>query len=308
MKILVMGAGALGGFYGARLARDGHEVTLVARGAHLEAMQRDGLRVESPMGDLHVRDIRATDRPEGNPDIVLLMIKNRDVEAAGAQVKPFLNEGSAVVTVQNGVTAPERLGRVIGPERVISGSVFMPASIKAPGVILHSSDNSMVRAGVREGGPSDLCDRLIAALAATGVDAQRVDDTDRMLWEKMVFQSVFSAITSLTRLDVGPLRDCPETRALLRAGLGEAAAVGKAVGIDLDADVAEVQFTRLMESLPRHSHASMLDDLNRGKPLELEYLSGEIVRLGQEHGIATPTHRFMRAALMPFAEGAPAAS
>ncbi|WP_193139379.1 MULTISPECIES: ketopantoate reductase family protein [unclassified Meridianimarinicoccus] len=307
MKILVMGAGALGGFYGARLARDGHEVTLVARGAHLDAMQRAGLRVESPLGDLHVTDFHATDRPEGNPDIVLLMVKNRDVEDAGAQVKPFLNDDSAVVTVQNGVSAPERLGRVIGAERVISGSVFMPASIKTPGVILHSSDNSLVRAGVRDGGPSDLCDRLIAALAATGVATERVEDTDKMLWEKMIFQSVFSAITTLTRLDIGPLRDCPETLALLRAGVEEAAAVGKAAGINLDADVAEVQFARLMEGLPRHSHASMLDDLNRGKPLELEYLSGEIVRLGLKHGISTPTHSFMQAALLPFAQGAPAA-
>lgn len=305
MKLLVMGTGALGGYFGGRLAAQGHDVTFVARGQQLQALKENGLRLESPMGDLHLPHVQATDRPEGNPDVVLLMVKNRDVEAAGTALLPILKPGGAVLTVQNGVSAPERLGRIIGPERVIGGSVFMPADVKAPGVIRQSSDFSIVRAGVGPGGPAKKCDALIAALCAAGVDAAQVDDIDKLLWEKLIFLGAYSALTALTRLDIGPLRTCPETRLLLRRAVEEAAAVGTAIGIRLDDDVVETQFDRLDNGVPANSHASMLDDLNRGKPLELEYLSGEIVRLGAEQGIDTPVHAFVCAALAPFADGAP---
>jgi 2-dehydropantoate 2-reductase len=306
MRVLVMGAGALGGFFGARLQAAGHEVAFVARGAHLEAMGRGGLRVESPMGDLHLPQVLAVADPADapRPDIVLLMVKNRDLEQAAEALRPVLGPETAVMTAQNGVSAPARLAGAIGPERVIAGAVYMPADIRAPGVIRHSAPNARLQAGVAPGGPATACDRLLAAVEAAGIPAEPAGDVDALLWEKFVLLAPFAAITALTRLDAGPIRGCPETRALWRQAVEEAVAVGHAACPGLPGGQTD-RVDAMLDALPAGAHASMLDDLTRGKPLELEYLSGEIVRLGAAHGIPTPVHGMVRAALLPFVDGAP---
>ena len=305
MRVLVMGAGALGGFFGARLQAAGHEVAFVARGAHLAAMQSDGLRVESPMGDMHLPTVVAVADPAEapRPDVVLMMVKNGDLEAAAGALGPVLGPETAVMTAQNGVSAPARLAEAISPGRVIVGAVYMPADIRAPGVIRHSSPSARLQAGVAPGGPAAACDRLLTAVEAAGIAAERAEDVDALLWEKFVLLAPFAAITALTRLDAGPIRDRPETRALWRQAVEEAVAVGHAVCPGLPGGQAD-RVDAMLDALPEAAHASMLDDLTRSKPLELEYLSGEIVRRGAAHGVPTPVHAMVRAALMPRAEGA----
>ncbi len=304
MDILVMGAGALGGYFGGRLADAGHTVTFVARGAHLEALQQMGLKIQSPAGDLHLPEVNATHEPEpgANADIVLFLVKNFDVEAAAETLLPSLKPDSVIVTLQNGVSAHQRLGDIVGHDRVVPGIAFIPADVKAPGVVRHGAPLQKLVFG--KGRNAARIDKLATALKGVGVEVAVSDQVDVMLWTKFVFLSAFSAITTLTRLDIGPLRANPETADLFRRAMEETAAVGKAVCPDLPDGTAEAQW-QFLQSMPDNVHASMLDDLLRGKRLELNYLSGEVSRIGREHGIATPLHDFVTAALQPYVNGAP---
>lgn len=308
MRVMVMGAGALGGYFGARLAAAGHEVSFVARGAHLEAMRKDGLRVESPLGDLHLPDVAADADPAAlpRPDWVLFMVKNRDVESAARALLPALGPETLVVTGQNGVSAPDRLGAIVGAKRVVAGVVVMPADIRAPGVIRHSAPFHRIVLGVPGTPVTPGCAAIVEALKGAGIEATAADDINARLWEKFAGLSTLAAITSLTRLDIGPIRESPQCRALLRAALEEASAVARACCPTLDEAAMERSWAMLTETLPPHTHASMQDDLLRGRPIELNWLSGEIVRLGAEKGVPTPVHAVVTAALQPYAEGAPA--
>ncbi len=304
MRIAVMGAGALGGYFGGRLANAGHDVSLIARGAHLEALQAHGLRVLSPKGDLHVTDIRATADPSevGEVDVVLFAVKNRDVEGAGTAILPMMGADSYAVTVQNGISAWERLEAIVGKGRVVPGVARMPGDIVEPGVIRHSAAFDRLSFGEFTGERSVRVARLHDALQAAGTMPEIVDHILHDLWLKFCLQSTFSSMTALTRLDMGPLRECPESAALMRIAVDEAFEVGKAEVPDLPKDVADVAWETLMNMIPSDTHSSMLDDLERGKPLELEYLGGEVVRLGQKHGVPTPVQAFLYAALKPVSE------
>ncbi len=307
MNILIMGAGALGSYFGGRLQAAGHDVTYVARGAHLEAMQSRGLKIESGAGDLTLPDVRAVAHPsEGpQPDAVFFLVKNYDVETAAETLLPSLGPETFVVTGQNGVSAPDRLARVIGEERVTPGVVRMPADIRAPGVVRHPTDSDELWVGEFDGSSSDRVTGYIDAVNAAGMAGSVSLDIRAALWTKLIMLSGFSALTALTRLDIGPVRENPDTRALLIAALEETAAVGHAVCPTLGADALEDARDFLLEVAPPNVHASMLDDLNRGKRIELNYLSGDIVRIGKEVGVPTPTHAFVAAALAPFVDGAP---
>ncbi|MEM7303090.1 MAG: ketopantoate reductase family protein [Pseudomonadota bacterium] len=306
MNILVMGAGALGGYFGGRLAGAGHNVTFVARGAHLEAMQRDGLKIESPTGNLHLPKVQAVGQPEpdGSAEIVLFLVKNFDVESAAQSLLPCLNPNSVNVTLQNGVSTPQRLGEIVGPECVAPGIAFIPATVREPGVILHGAALQRLAFSKGTEANADRINMLASALREVGAEVTVSDDVQVMLWSKFVFLSALSALTTLTRLDVGPVRDTPETAALFRQAMEETAAVGKVLCPDLPESTVDEQWQFLL-SLPDTVHASMLDDLNNGKPLELNYLSGDVSRLGRENGILTPLHDFVTATLQPFVNGAP---
>ncbi len=304
MKIAVMGAGAMGGYFGGRLAEAGHDVWLIARGEHLAALKANGLKVLSPKGDIHSTDIHATDDPSevGEVDVVFFAVKNRDVETAGTAILPMMGADSFAMTVQNGVSAWERLENVIGKGRVVPGVARMPGDIAEPGVIRHSADFDRISFGELSGERSVRVSRLNDALQAAGTMPEILDHILHDLWLKLCLQSTFASMTALTRLDIGPLRDCPESAALMRLAVEEAFEVGKAEVPDLPKDVAEVAWDTMVNMLPDDVHASMLDDLERGKPLELEYLGGEIVRLGQKHSIPTPVQSFLYAALKPISD------
>jgi len=307
MKILVMGAGALGAYFGARLQAAGEDVAFVARGAHLEVMRARGLRIESAIGDLTLDSVRATDDPAEaeRPDVVLFMVKNYDVETAAKRLLPVLGSDTIVVTCQNGVSAGPRLAEVIGPRRVYPGAVYMPADIREPGVVRHSGQFHRLVFGAMEGPPAEIALAFGAAVAASGPDCDVSSDIWSTLWEKFVLLSSFSAVTTLTRLDIGPIRETPATRDLLVRATHEAQAVGTAECPTLADDAADKALTMMLDSMAPHIHASMLDDLNRGRRIEVDYLSGEVSRLGQKHGIATPVHDFVAAALAPYRDGPP---
>lgn len=303
MKIAVMGAGALGGLFGARLAQVGHEVCLIARGAHLEALQRDGLRILSPKGDAHIKDIQATGNPHevGFVDVVFFMVKNRDVESAAEAIKPMLGPDTLVVTCQNGITAWERLGAIIGADRVVPGVARAPGEIAEPGVIRHTAPLDILVFGEIDGSVSARCQQLCDALAEAGTTPQLTASILHELWSKFCGQSTLASLTALTGLDIGPLRETEASAELFRAAIREAHQVGKAVVPDLRDDILEHNWN-FIQRLPPTMHASMLDDLRRGKPLEHEYLSGDVVRLGKEHGVPTPIHSVLYAALKPLAD------
>lgn len=304
MKIAVMGAGALGGYFGGRFAQAGHEVTLIARGAHLEALRADGLHIDSVLGNAHIPDIAATDDPSGiGPvDLVLFMVKNRDVESAAHAIRPLLRPDTMVLTCQNGVTAHERLGAIIGAEHVLPGVARIPASVPRPGHILHESDFNTLVFGELAGGASDRCDHLAATInACSGASAKVSAAIVGDLWAKFCSQSVLASLTTLTGLDIGPLRDTPDSAELFRAAIAEACDVARAA-VPGYPDTALEQYWGFIQRLPATMHASMLDDLRAGKPLENEYLSGEVVRQGARLGVATPIHGVLYAALKPIAD------
>ncbi|MDU8914156.1 2-dehydropantoate 2-reductase [Aestuariicoccus sp. MJ-SS9] len=306
MRIAVMGAGALGGYFGGRLAAAGHEVTLIARGAHLAAIRSKGLRILSPHGDLHVTEIAATDDPGavGPVDVIMFMVKNYDVDAGAQAIAPMLGTDTMVVTCQNGVSAHERLGAVIGAERVVPGVARIPADVPEPGVINHSAMWDTLSFGDVDGRLTARIEEFRDAILGAGATAVVPESILHDLWEKFISQATLASLTTLTRLDIGPLRHNPDSRALFLAAMEETERVGRAVVPDLPTGLVEKAW-KIIGTLPDTMHASMLDDLNAGKRLEVDYLSGDVVRLGREHGVPTPIHEVFRAALQPFKDGPP---
>lgn len=307
MNILVFGTGGVGGYFGARLAASGEDVTFVARGEHLKAMRTEGLRVESALGDIRLRPTKVTDDPKsaGAIDLIMIGVKLWDTEAAARAIEPVVGADTAVVSFQNGVDAVDVLTQRFGPERVMGGVAHIAAVIDRPGVIRHHGSMQRLTFGELDGRQSARAERFLAACQKAGIDATVADDIQRVIWEKFVFIVGLSALTTLTRLPIGPVREDPVTRKLLGIVMREAAAVGRAKGVALDADAAEKQL-RFMDGLPYNMIASMLGDLQRGRRLELPWLSGAVVRLGEALGVPTPANRFVYAALKLYADGRPA--
>ncbi len=304
MKIAVMGAGALGCYYGGRLLQAGRDVSFVARGAHLEALKREGLRIESPLGDAHLPKINATSDPGdiGPVDMVFFLVKLYDTEDAAQVMSPLLGPETAVVSFQNGIDGWQRIGSLVGEDRVIGGLAVIPADIKAPGVVRHNGPFAKLVFGEFDGRISERCQALAATLDVDGIEALLVDNIDVRIWEKLVILSALSAITTLTRLPIGAILAEERSRALFRAAIDETHAVGRKACPALGESVADKSFA-FAEQMPRHMRASMLDDLERGKRLELDDLSGAVVRLGKAHGVPTPVHAMVQAALSPYRNG-----
>ncbi len=306
MKIAVIGAGGVGGYFGARLALSGEDVTFVARGAHLDALRTDGLRVLSSLGDMHLMPTRATSDAGtiGPVDLVMVAVKLWSTADAIEAARPLMHGDSTIVSFQNGVHAEGDLIAAFGRDRVIGGVAYIAALIEAPGVVRHNGNMAMLQFGELDDSASARVDSLLAACKRAGVDARIPPDINQALWEKFVFLASMSSMTALTRMPIGPIRDDPDTRALFRQLAAEVVAVGRAQGIALDNGTIDAMMTRA-DSLPAGMVASMLSDLQRGNRLELPWLSGNIVKLGAHHGVATPAHAFVCAALKLHVEGTP---
>lgn len=309
MRIVIMGAGGLGGYFGARLAAAGNDVAFIARGAHLAAIKRDGLRVNSALGDLHLRDVVATDDPSSlaPADVVMIAVKLWDTETAAEAVKPLVRSGTAVVSWQNGVNKDEVLTRILGRAAVIGGVGQIGVVIASPGVIAHTGTMAKLIFGEFDNQRSARVEALHAACVAAGIDAEIAADINLAIWQKFVFLVGMSNCTASMRSPIGPIRANPQARGLLLDVVREAVAVGRAMGIALPADYAEQRMI-FIDTLPPQMTASMQGDLARGNRLELPWLGGAVVELGERVGVPTPLNRAIRDVLALYVNGTPKAA
>lgn len=298
MKLAIMGSGGVGGYFGGRLAAKGYDVSFIARGRHLDAIRRDGLKIESANGDVHIYPAKATDTPSdiGPVDYVFFATKLWDTELGGKAIRPLINADSAVISLQNGVDAEDRLTMTLGREHVMGGVAQIASVIAAPGVIRHTGTMARIILGELDGSRTARAEALLTALHDAGIDAEIVDDIVTAIWRKFVFLVALSGVTSVTRHALGPLREDPHTRALLATIMKETIAVARAKGIDIDPAYVNDRLG-FLDTLPADMTSSMRQDLQRGNRLELDWLSGAVVRMGQELGIDTPANAFIYVAL-----------
>jgi 2-dehydropantoate 2-reductase len=303
MRIVMMGAGGVGGYFGGRMAASGADVTFIARGRHLQAILDNGLKIDSrDIGDAIVYPANATSDPStlGIADYVIIGVKLWDTEAVGRAMLPMLGPDTTVLSLQNGIECDELLADIVGAERLISGVAFIASSIGAPGVIKHIGTMQRIVIGERQGGSSARVEALHQVMLRAGITAEVSADIERTIWEKFVFLVGLSATTTLLRTTLGPIREDPQNRALLLEVMRETVAVGRAKGIDLPEDYAE-QRLAFADGLPVDMTSSMHHDLEAGNSLELAWLSGAVVRLGEEHGVATPANQRVVESLQPYA-------
>jgi len=307
MRIAIMGAGAVGGYFGGLLSLAGNDVTFIARGEHLRAMQQHGLTLETPKGTLHVTGARFVAEPGevGPCDIVLFAVKAYDIEAAAQPLKPLVDAGATIVSVLNGVDHQDRIGAVVGASNVIGGLALVSGVITAPGVIRYTSPMSSLRFGEADGSMSARAVAFRDACIAAGFGAEVVTDIRAAQWAKFVGLATNAALTSLIRLPAGYIYHDPEIIPMARRAFEEVAAVARAQGIDLPTDAAE-RALAMHQSFPKTMYASMYHDVAKGKPMELDSLSGYIVRKGRELGVPTPVHEMAYLALTPYLHGKPA--
>jgi 2-dehydropantoate 2-reductase len=306
MRIAVIGAGGVGGPFGAALAKAGGDVAFVARGAHLAAMRTRGLSVLGPRGDVHLGSVQATDEPAsiGPVDFVLFCVKLWDVESAGAAIRPLVGPDTAVIPLQNGVDASDRLIPILGRDAVMGGVAQISGTVAEPGVIRQTGTFMRLVFGELDGRPSARGAAFHSLCQSAGFDSVNSNEIRTALWEKFVLLATNSSVVALTRLPFGKLRDDPEVFALFEKAVAEVAAVGRAHGVDLPADL-EARTLRATRSFPPEMMPSMAVDLLRGNRLELPWLAGKVVALGRELGVPTPTYDIMYAALKPYANGKP---
>ena len=305
MKIAIFGSGGVGGYFGGKLAAAGEDVTFLARGAHLAAMQSAGLHISSPLGDVHVPKVQATDRPQavGPVDVVLFTVKLYDVELSAATLAPMIGPNTVVITLQNGVDAMDMVAKHVGAEHVAGGAAYVVVVIDKPGHLRHTTAQQLVF-GERDGRRSD---RLVAFEQAgikAGFQAQCSSDVEGALWTKFVRLATWSGMTSVTRSPMGVVRDTPATYEMMMAAIDEVIAVGNAKGVKFPGDLMEGTL-KLIKNFPASSKSSMLEDLERGRRLELPWLSGAVVRIGKDVGVPTPIHQFITTVLTPFVNGVP---
>jgi len=307
MRIAVVGAGGVGAGFGAALAKAGGDVTFIARGAHLAAMKSNGLKVESPRGDVHLQPTQATDDPAavGPVDIVLFCVKLWDVESAGKHIKPLVGPNTAVIPLQNGIDAPERLVPILGKQAVMGGVAQISASIVAPGVIRQVGTFMRMLFGELDGSRSQRGEAFLALCQKAGFDAMLSDQILSELWIKFILLATNASVMAVARQPIGKLRDDPDMRPQFVAAYNEVIAVGKARGVKLPANTLDMMLA-FNAGAPPTMKPSMALDLERGNRLELPWLGGKVVALGRELGVPTPTHATLYALLKPYTMGTPA--
>ena len=304
MRIAVMGAGGVGGYFGARLSDAGHDVAFIARGRHLAAMRQRGLAVTSALGDTILPRPAVTDDPTTlvPADVVLFAVKLWDTESAAEAIRPLVAKGGVVIPFQNGVESIERIGAVVGAERVMGGVAYIAATIGEPGVIAHTGTMARLRFGPVLPAQQVAAEALFAACKGAGIEAELSADIRRALWEKFAFLAAFSGLTSVARQPMGILRGDPDLRSTLEAAIRETWAVGRAKGIAL-ADDFVVQQMKFADGLPAEMKSSMLNDLIAGNRLEAPWLCGAVARMGSAAGVATPVNTTLFATLKPYGAG-----
>jgi len=299
MRIAVMAAGAVGGYFGARFADAGHDVIFFARGANLEAIRKSGIAIKSPLGDLHLKSVNVTDDPKtvGPVDVVLFAVKLWDLEAAAQALRPVVGPATQVITLQNGIDAVDTIAPILGAEHVAGGSTQIASTLEAPGVINHSSKLALIRCGRLDKRSDPTLAAFVDAGKKAGFDIALSDDIECELWTKFVTLAGTSGITASTRFPIGPLLADPDTRAFYLSLMQEVVTVGRKKGVNLPEDLAQQRLRTIETSFPPTMRASMANDLERGHRLELDWLAGRVVQLGRALGVPTPANSAVYAIL-----------
>jgi len=307
MRIAIAGSGGIGGPLGASLATAGQDVVFIARGAHLAGMRANGLRIEGDRGETLVRPVQATDDPAtiGPVDLVLFCVKLWDVETAGEQIRPLMGADTAVIPLQNGIDASERLLPILGAGHVLGGVAVVTGSIVAPGVVRQSGTHHRITFGELDGQVTPRLEHIRNVCRAAGIDAVPSDNIVRARWEKFIPLVATSGLCALTRRPIGDLRDDPDIAPLFEDAMQEVVAVGQACGVRFAPDVLD-PWRAFIRGVPPDWTPSMAIGLRAGQRLELPWLGGKIVELGAAHGVPTPVNRVIYAGLKPYVNGAPA--
>ncbi|MBZ0309988.1 MAG: 2-dehydropantoate 2-reductase [Anaerolineae bacterium] len=300
MKIAVFGTGGVGGYFGGRLAKAGMDVTFIARGLHLKAIQASGLHVNSDRGQFVIDPAKATDKPEqvGTVDVVLVATKAWQVEDAAHTMKPMIGKNTLVVPLLNGVEAPQQLAEILGQEHVVGGFCRVMSQIDSPGKIRQFGLEPYVAFGELDNHRSQRVERLWQVFNAAHVKAEIPHDIEAEMWQKLLFIASFSGVGAVTRAPAGIIRTMPQPRELLLDAMREVYHVAKARHIGLKEDAVE-RGMQTIEGLNVMATASMQRDIMNGRASELEAQNGAVVRLGKEVGVETPVHRFIYYSLLP---------
>ena len=305
MRIAAMAAGAVGAYFGARLQAAGQDVFYIARGTNRDAMRKNGLKIESVHGNLHLPKVNVTDDPgEAGPvDIVMFAVKLWDTEKAAELAKPLVGPGTRVITLQNGVDSVERVAPILGADKVVGGVAYIATVIAEPGVIRHTSSFATMHFGRADKKPDPALETFAAAGKAAGCDIALSKDIEVERWEKFVFLTAMAGATASRRSSIGPIIANTEGRDFFRALMEEARAAGKAKGVDVGAAYIEQRMNFLSTKVEPGMKASMAHDLERGNRLELDWLNGKVAALGRELGVPTPANDTVYAALEPHRMG-----
>ena len=303
MRIAVMGAGGVGGYFGGLLARAGNDVTLIARGPHLNAIRDHGLHIKGHREEFTV-SLAATDDPRqaAPADLVIFSVKTCQNAAAIPAMAPMVRESTSVLTLQNGVDGYQQVGGMVGQDRVLPGAAYIESQIEAPGVIRQVGDVVRIAFGEVSGQRTSRAEAILDTLRAAGITAELSTDVVKELWTKLLFISTLAGVTSTARAPLSRLMEHDAAQETILASMREVEAVGRARGVRLDPNVVETTMG-YMETSARDLHASMHTDLELGRPLELEALNGAVVRLGREAGVPTPVHSILYSLLLPHKEG-----
>jgi 2-dehydropantoate 2-reductase len=304
MRIAAMAAGAVGGYFGGRLAAAGHDVAFIARRAHLDALRKDGLKIESVHGDLHLPKVNATDDPRqvGPVDVVLFAVKLWDTETAAELSRPLVGPDTRVITLQNGVDSYERVAPILGADKTVAGTAYIATVLGGPGVVRHTSKFATMRCGRIDGNPDAKLAAFVDAAKAAHIDIQPQDDMNRERWQKFIFLSSMAGINCVTRMPIGKVLADPDTRAFYRKLLAECLAVGQAAGAKVPNDWVDDRMN-FSDNAPPGMKASMLHDLEAGNRLELDWLTGKVVSLGRKLGVPTPASEAVYAAVKLHRDG-----
>jgi 2-dehydropantoate 2-reductase len=301
-----MAAGAVGAYFGGRMAQAGHDVALIARRANLEALRKNGLTIESVHGDAHLPNVNATSDPKdvGPVDIVLFAVKLWDTEAAAELAKPLVGPDTRVITLQNGVDSYERVSGILGKDQTVGGTAYIASVLGGPGVVRHTSKFATLRCGRIDGKPDAKLAAFAEAAKAANVDVQLQDDMNRERWQKFIFLSSLAGANCMTRQPLGKILADPDTRAFYRKLMTECLAVGQKSGAKVPDDWIDDRMT-FSENAPPGMKASMFHDLEAGNRLELDWLTGKVVSLGKELGVPTPASEAVYAAVKLYRMGQP---
>lgn len=307
MRIAVIGAGGIGGYFGGRWAHAGLDVTFVARGEQLAALRAGGLTIRSALGDVALPVQTAARAGDvGKADLVLVATKAWQLSGALEEIAPLVSDHTLVLGLQNGVEAAATIGAVLGERQVIEGTCRIISYIEAPGVIRHAGAAPLIVFGEAGGGTSARTERVREVMAhGQGMEVVLTSDVRQEVWRKFHWFAPVAGVGSVTRSSAGAFRSAPETRAMLVAAMNEVLALAHANGVALPADETE-RAMKFVDSLPADATSTMMRDFRDGKRTELETLSGAVGRLGRRAGVATPVNDFIYAALLPQEQAASA--